>query len=182
VVRLEPLPLYPRDIAPCTHCTGGWVHPRGSVDAVEKRKISCPCRKWKPAVQSVTIPTERSRILTMVYSLHEYYVGYCPLCGYIYNHRRTRNWILFQCQVWGRGSYSAEQLDPLHGVNNTNCSNLNNYLLRIYIIASPHADDSGRAVYVMNCLRPLRQWDRGFESHPRHGSLSAFLLCLCCPV
>jgi hypothetical protein len=28
----------------------------------------------------------------------------------------------------------------------------------------------------MNCLRPLEHWDRGFESHSRHGCLSAFIL------
>jgi hypothetical protein len=31
------------------------------------------------------------------------------------------------------------------------------------------ADHSGRAVYGMKCLRPLEHWDRGFESHSRHG-------------
>jgi hypothetical protein len=41
-------------------------------------------------------------------------------------------------------------------------------------------DHSGRAVLGMNCLRSFKHWDRGFESHSRHGSLSAFLLCLCC--
>jgi hypothetical protein len=34
----------------------------------------------------------------------------------------------------------------------------------------------------MNRLRPLKHWDRGFESHLRHGYLCAFILCLCCPV
>jgi hypothetical protein len=34
----------------------------------------------------------------------------------------------------------------------------------------------------MNCLRPLKHWDRGFESHLKHGCLCAFILCLCCPV
>jgi hypothetical protein len=31
-------------------------------------------------------------------------------------------------------------------------------------------------------FRPLKHWDRGFESLSKHGSMSAFLLCLCCPV
>jgi hypothetical protein len=35
------------------------------------------------------------------------------------------------------------------------------------------------------CLRhelssSLERWDRGFESHSRHGCLCAFILCLCC--
>jgi hypothetical protein len=43
-----------------------------------------------------------------------------------------------------------------------------------------HADHSGRAVYGMKCLRSLEHWDRGFESHSRHGCLSAFILCSFC--
>jgi hypothetical protein len=31
-------------------------------------------------------------------------------------------------------------------------------------------------------LRSLESWDRGFESHLRHGCLYAFILCLCRPV
>jgi hypothetical protein len=33
---------------------------------------------------------------------------------------------------------------------------------------------------LMDCLRPLEPWDRGLESHSRHGRLSTFFLCLCC--
>jgi hypothetical protein len=45
------------------------------------------------------------------------------------------------------------------------------------------ADHSGRrAVWGMNCLRPLKHWECGFESHLRHGCMCAFFLCLCCPV
>jgi hypothetical protein len=40
-------------------------------------------------------------------------------------------------------------------------------------------DHSGRAVWSMKCLRSLEHWDRGFQSHSRHGSLFAFILCLC---
>jgi hypothetical protein len=32
----------------------------------------------------------------------------------------------------------------------------------------------------MNYLRQLKHWDRGFESHSRHGCLCAFILCLRC--
>jgi hypothetical protein len=39
---------------------------------------------------------------------------------------------------------------------------------------------SGRAVQGMNCLRSLKHWGRGFETHSRHGCLCAFILCLCC--
>jgi hypothetical protein len=39
------------------------------------------------------------------------------------------------------------------------------------------ADHGGRAVWSMNCLRPLEHWGPGFESHSRHGYLCAFILC-----
>jgi hypothetical protein len=42
-----------------------------------------------------------------------------------------------------------------------------------------HTDHSGREVSGMNCLRPLKHWDRRVESHLRHGCLCAFILCLC---
>jgi hypothetical protein len=31
-----------------THSTGGWVGPRASLDAVEYRTTSSPCREWNP--------------------------------------------------------------------------------------------------------------------------------------
>jgi hypothetical protein len=45
-----------------------------------------------------------------------------------------------------------------------------------------NANHSGRAVQGMKYLRLLEHWDHVFESHSRHGYLSAFILCLCCPV
>jgi hypothetical protein len=41
---------------------------------------------------------------------------------------------------------------------------------------------SGSAVSDMNRLRPFERWDRGFESHSKHGCLCAFILYLCCSV
>jgi hypothetical protein len=45
-----------------THWIGGWVSPRAGLDAVEKRKISCPCRESNPGrpahTQPVAIPTK----------------------------------------------------------------------------------------------------------------------------
>jgi hypothetical protein len=43
VVSFKLLPHYPR-----THWIGGGVCPRAGLDAVEKRKISCPCRESNP--------------------------------------------------------------------------------------------------------------------------------------
>jgi hypothetical protein len=43
-------------------------------------------------------------------------------------------------------------------------------------------DHSGHVVLGMNCLCPLEHWGCGFKSHLRHGCLSTFILCLCCPV
>jgi hypothetical protein len=39
------------------------------------------------------------------------------------------------------------------------------------------ADHGGRAVWGMNCLRPLERWDRGFESYSRHECLCVRLFC-----
>jgi hypothetical protein len=50
--------LYSGDKAPGTHYTGGWVGPRASNHAVEKRKISYSCWKLNPdsnTIQPVTI-------------------------------------------------------------------------------------------------------------------------------
>jgi hypothetical protein len=38
-------------------------------------------------------------------------------------------------------------------------------------------DRSGRTVWGMNCLRPLKHWGRRFESHLRHGCVCMFILC-----
>jgi hypothetical protein len=38
-----PAALYPR-----THCTGGWVGPRASLDTEARGKILCPCRGSNP--------------------------------------------------------------------------------------------------------------------------------------
>jgi hypothetical protein len=32
------------------------------------------------------------------------------------------------------------------------------------------------------CLRLIKHWDRGLESHSRHGYMAAHFLRLCCPV
>lgn len=48
------------------------------------------------------------------------------------------------------------------------------------IVQALHDDRSGRAVCGTNCLRLPESWDRGFESHLMHGSLRAFVPCLCC--
>jgi hypothetical protein len=48
VVSFTPLPLYSRRKRPGTIPIGGWVGPRGDLDAVEYRKISYPCWKLNP--------------------------------------------------------------------------------------------------------------------------------------
>jgi hypothetical protein len=52
----------------------------------------------------------------------------------------------------------------------------------IDISVAGNTDHSGRAVYGTKYIRPPRHWDCGFETHSRNGCLSAFLLCLRCPV
>jgi hypothetical protein len=44
----------------------------------------------------------------------------------------------------------------------------------MYIQIANKADQSGRSVWGMNCLRSLEHYDRRFESHSRHGCL-----CVC---
>jgi hypothetical protein len=34
----------------------------------------------------------------------------------------------------------------------------------------------------MKCLRPPKDWDRGYETHSKHGCLYGLVLCLSCPV
>jgi hypothetical protein len=43
-----PRPLYAKERAPDTNWIGGWVGPRAGLDAVEWRKIVCPCRESNP--------------------------------------------------------------------------------------------------------------------------------------
>jgi hypothetical protein len=43
-----------------------------------------------------------------------------------------------------------------------------------------YADDGGRAVKGMNCLRPLQHWHYGFESHLRHDVCMFILFVLSC--
>jgi hypothetical protein len=45
------------------------------------------------------------------------------------------------------------------------------YILRLnfHIVFIINADHNGRAVCGMKCLRLPKRWDRGFESHSRHG-------------
>jgi hypothetical protein len=45
--------LIPRERIAGTDWIGGLVDPRASLDAVEKRKISCPARNWNPAIHPV---------------------------------------------------------------------------------------------------------------------------------
>jgi hypothetical protein len=47
VVRVTPRPLYPRE-RPGTHCTGGWVGPRASLDG---------CGKYRPHRHSIPEPS-----------------------------------------------------------------------------------------------------------------------------
>jgi hypothetical protein len=48
------------------------------------------------------------------------------------------------------------------------------------VCSQSFVDHSERAVYgMMNCLRSLENWDRGFESHSRHGCLCVRLFCVC---
>jgi hypothetical protein len=57
----------PREKAPDTHWIGGWVGPRGGLDAVMKRKILSPCRDSSPSI----IQPVAQRYATELYRLTE---------------------------------------------------------------------------------------------------------------
>jgi hypothetical protein len=52
VVRLKPQPLYPQGKIPGILWTGGWMGPRASLDAMEKKVISCPGGESNPGLQA----------------------------------------------------------------------------------------------------------------------------------
>jgi hypothetical protein len=47
--KLHALVALPGGTPPGTNCIGGWVGPRAGLDAVKRRKISCPCRESNPS-------------------------------------------------------------------------------------------------------------------------------------
>jgi hypothetical protein len=49
----------PRERAPGTHWTGGWVRPRAGLDAVVKRKIPSPRRESNPRTPIVQPVAQR---------------------------------------------------------------------------------------------------------------------------
>jgi hypothetical protein len=52
VVSIMPQELYLWGKSPDINWVGGWMVPRANLDAVEKRKISCPYQKLDPSVSS----------------------------------------------------------------------------------------------------------------------------------
>jgi hypothetical protein len=52
----------------------------------------------------------------------------------------------------------------------------------LFLLAHSVSPSRNWRTQFMNRLRPLKHWDRGFQSHSRHGCLCAFILCLCCSV
>jgi hypothetical protein len=50
--------------------------------------------------------------------------------------------------------------------------------MELFYVSNQQADHSGREVLGMNRLRLLEHWDRGFESHPRHGYVCIYAVCI----
>jgi hypothetical protein len=70
--------------APSTHWIGGWVGPRGGVDALMKRKILCPCQELNssyPSCSLLMILTEPSQLLQITGHIRKYKT----LCGAVWS-------------------------------------------------------------------------------------------------
>jgi hypothetical protein len=77
VVSFTIRPLHSDEGAPSTHWLGGWVGSRASLDAMEKRKISCPMPGTEPQPSklvdcrytdcAIPAPTATLRILLRVW-------------------------------------------------------------------------------------------------------------------
>jgi hypothetical protein len=55
---------------------------------------------------------------------------------------------------------------------------VNDALISSYYKTSKPITVPARSKYGMNRLRPLKHWNRGFESHSWHGCLCTFILCV----
>jgi hypothetical protein len=64
----------PGCFTPCTHWIGGWVGPRGGLDAVKWK--SCPARNRTWAAQPVAIPTELSRLTSSLLGVNNLLTTY----------------------------------------------------------------------------------------------------------
>jgi hypothetical protein len=74
-----PLLLYPRESVSSTHCIGGWVGPRASLDAMKKRKISFPCRESNRSflvIQSVACPYTNEKSSGIYLEIDHIYITY----------------------------------------------------------------------------------------------------------
>jgi len=68
VVKAEPRSSYPRE-RPGTHCIGGWVGPRVSLNCVENLDPNGIRFPDRPARSLVTTKTTLSRPIVQIYSL-----------------------------------------------------------------------------------------------------------------
>jgi hypothetical protein len=122
VVKFTHLPLYSRGKNPRYSLDRRMSGPQGLLDAVEKRKISCPCQESSSvrlAPQSVSIPTKVSwssliSIQTSSLSLLHviFYCNNWSLC-YLVNVRETVDWWLQKCGNTRISSISFHYLENI---------------------------------------------------------------------
>jgi hypothetical protein len=92
----------PRERAPGTQWTGGWVDPRAVLDAVVKRKIPSPCRDSNPKTPIVQPVAQR-------YTDWAIYIMYCRKVLYL----TTLLSLLFHFEVLGSRMLWSPNKAPL---------------------------------------------------------------------
>jgi hypothetical protein len=97
----SPRTFYPRGNSPRNPLIGDWVGPKAGLDAVEKRKISCPCRESDPGRPAVSPSLYR-----LSYSGSLCYFGSECKLNFITEGSSFRNAAFFSFQNIGRWTKS----------------------------------------------------------------------------
>jgi hypothetical protein len=92
-----PATLPPGGKAACNHCMGGWVGSRAGFDAVEYRKVSCPCRKSNSGHPACRYDDRANPTFTIQYFLVNMKAHAYPLHQQVYQIQRCGRHMLNWC-------------------------------------------------------------------------------------